>query len=130
MVDDDPTLVQLVGKMLAGLGEIRFATSGEAALKVADREAPDLILLDAQMDGIDGFEVCERLKLRPEFADVPILFVTANDDEPSELRGFAVGAADFIHKPVREPCCAPVCSRICGSRRWRMSCATKRVPTP
>ena len=48
VVDDDPTLVQLVGKMLAGLGEIRFATSGEAALKVADREAPDLILLDAQ----------------------------------------------------------------------------------
>lgn len=103
VVDDDPTLVQLVGKMLVGLGEIRFATSGEAALKVADREAPDLILLDAQMDGIDGFEVCQRLKLRPEFADVPILFVTANDDEPSELRGFAVGAADFIHKPVREP---------------------------
>ncbi len=103
VVDDDPTQVQLVGKMLAGLSEIRFATSGETALKVADRERPDLILLDAQMAGVDGFEVCQRLKLRPEFADVPVLFVTGHEDESWELRGFAVGAADFIHKPVREP---------------------------
>lgn len=103
LVDDDPKLVQLMGKLLADLGRIRFATNGEAALRQARAEPPDLILLDAEMPGMNGFDTCAALKAQPELADVPVIFVTAHTDLDKELRGFQVGAADFVHKPFSEP---------------------------
>ena len=103
LVDDEPKLVQLMGKLLGDLGSIRFATSGEAALKQVQVERPDIILMDAEMPGMNGFETCTRLKAMPEFADVPVIFVTSHADLERELAGFRAGAADFVQKPFSEP---------------------------
>ena len=103
LVDDDPKLVQLMARLLGDLGRIRFATSGEAALRQARAERPDLILLDAEMPGMNGFDTCAALKAEPELNDVPVIFVTSHTDLDHEVLGFSVGAADFIHKPVSEP---------------------------
>ncbi|HEY6882164.1 MAG TPA: diguanylate cyclase, partial [Polyangiales bacterium] len=80
---------------------LRFATSGEEALRLTEQSLPDLVVLDVEMPGMNGFEVCRRLKARPEFADVPIIFLTSHDDEQLELFGLSVGAVDFISKPPR-----------------------------
>lgn len=102
LVDDDPTLIQLMGRLLGDLGRIRFATSGEAALRQAHAERPDLILLDAEMPGMNGFDTCVALKAAPDLSEVPVIFVTSHTDLDHEMLGFSVGAADFIHKPVSE----------------------------
>lgn len=103
LVDDDPKLVQLMGRLLGDMGRIRFATSGEAALRQATVERPDLILLDAEMPGMNGFDTCAAIKATPDLSDVPVIFVTSHTDLDHEVLGFSVGAADFIHKPVSEP---------------------------
>ena len=102
LVDDDPKLIQLMGRLLGDLGRIRFATSGDAALRQAHAERPDLILLDAEMPGMNGFDTCAALKAAPDLSDVPVIFVTSHTDLDHEVLGFRVGAADFIHKPVSE----------------------------
>jgi diguanylate cyclase (GGDEF)-like protein len=103
VVDDDPSLIQLMGLLLGDMGNIRFATSGAAALRMAQSERPDLILLDAEMPGMNGFDACAALKAVPDLVDVPVIFVTAHNTLAEEVRGFSVGAADFIHKPISEP---------------------------
>ena len=100
LVDDDPGAIQLMGRILAEEGKLRFATSGADALRLARQTPPDLILLDAEMPGMGGFEVCAALKSDPALAAVPVVFVTAHRDEAFEVAGFAVGAVDFIAKPV------------------------------
>ena len=101
LVDDDPGMIQLLSRALAGLGRLRFATSGLDALRLARAETPDLLLLDAEMPGMSGFELWEQLRADPRFCDLPMIFVTSHDEEGMEERGLAVGAADFIVKPVR-----------------------------
>jgi diguanylate cyclase (GGDEF)-like protein len=103
VVDDDPGTIQLLGRMLSDLGNLRFATSGEDALRLARESAPDLILLDAEMPGMSGFQVCKALKAEPTLADVPVIFVTSHSDPAFEVSGFDLGAADFIAKPVSAP---------------------------
>ena len=103
LVDDDPTTIQLLGRMLADVGKLRFATSGEDALRLAHDSAPDLVLLDAEMPGMSGFQVLEALKADPVLADVPVIFVTSHSEPAFEVSGFALGAADFIAKPVSAP---------------------------
>lgn len=103
IVDDSPDIIQLMGRMLAGLGKLRFATSGEAALAQVGQAAPDLILLDAEMPGMDGFAVCRALKANPAHAGIPVIFVTAHGGTDVELRCLEAGAADFLFKPVNPP---------------------------
>src|ERR1700676_5074413 len=79
LVDDDPSAIQIMGRMLSQYPNQRFATSGEVALQLARELTPDLILLDAEMPGMTGFEVCEALKLDPELAHVPVIFVTSHN---------------------------------------------------
>ena len=98
-----PRTIQLLGRILSELGNLRFATSGEDALRLARESAPDLILLDAEMPGMSGFEVCEALKADPALADVPVIFVTSHSEPAFEVSGFELGAADFIAKPVSAP---------------------------
>ncbi|HEY6558844.1 MAG TPA: diguanylate cyclase [Polyangiaceae bacterium] len=100
LVDDDPGAIQLMGRILSGEGAVRFATNGGDALRLARTRAPDLIVLDAEMPGMSGFDVCAALKAEPTLADVPVVFVTSHRDESFEVAGFAVGAVDFITKPV------------------------------
>ncbi|WP_374564799.1 diguanylate cyclase [Ideonella sp.] len=103
LVDDDPGAIQLMARMLAGLGRLRFATSGAMALGMVRASAPDLILLDAEMPGMSGFEVCRELQADPALASIPVIFVTSHSDTKTEVAGFELGAADFISKPISEP---------------------------
>lgn len=103
IVDDDPGSVRVLAGLLGGLGEILVATSGVDALGAIRRDRPDLVLLDAEMPGLSGFEVCRTLKADPELADIPVIFVTANRSSDFEVSGFEHGAADYIGKPVIGP---------------------------
>src|ERR1700733_4551476 len=76
LVDDDPGAIQLMGRILANLGILRFATNGEDALRLANDSAPDLILLDAEMPGMSGFELLKTLKAQSSLTDVPVIFIT------------------------------------------------------
>ncbi len=99
LVDDDPGSVQVLGRMLEGQGELRFALSGTEALRMAQARPPDLVLIDAEMPGMTGFEFCAAFKADPLLADVPVMIVTSHGEVSVEVAGFAAGAADFIRKP-------------------------------
>lgn len=101
LVDDDPTVIGLLGNMLQECGRLRFATSGAEALRLARQSVPDLVLLDIEMPGMSGFEVCTAMKESPLLMDVPIIFITGHDDPEHEVTGFAMGGSDFIVKPPR-----------------------------
>lgn len=100
IVDDDSSAIRVLSKTLAPLGQIRFATEGEQALELARSLRPDLILLDAQMPGMSGFEVCQALKAEPALAELPVIFITSHAEESMEEAGLALGAVDFIGKPI------------------------------
>lgn len=100
LVDDDPNFRLVVGEQLKAAGfEIALAASGEQALQTVDSFQPGLVVLDAVMEGIDGFETCSLLRASPVMTDVPIIMVTGLDDVESINRAFAAGASDFIIKP-------------------------------
>ena len=82
---------------------MRFATNGEDALRLAREAVPDLVLLDAEMPGMSGFQVCEVLKADPALADVPVIFVTSHSEPAFEVSFLELGAADFIAKPISAP---------------------------
>ena len=101
IVDDDPLGIQTLESILDGQGyELTSANNGVNALQKADGLLPDLILLDVMMPGMDGFEVCRRIRATPKLAEVPIIILTALDDRPSRLLGIESGADDFLTKPV------------------------------
>ncbi|MEP6876785.1 MAG: response regulator, partial [Burkholderiales bacterium] len=99
IVDDDIASIHILRRTLATMGDLHFAKTGEEALRLARRLAPDLILLDAHMPGVDGFDVCRSLKAEAPFRHVPIAFVTRFSDPRYEMRALDLGAADFIAKP-------------------------------
>lgn len=103
LVDDDPSTIHVVGRMLVGLGQLRFATSGRGALQQLRSTPVDLVLLDAEMPGMDGYEVCAAMQADPDIAGTPVIFVTAHGAQEFELKGLETGAADFIVKPISEP---------------------------
>ena len=103
IVDDDPATIRVLGKMLKALGETRFATNGSDALRIARESKPELVLLDAEMPGMSGLEVCKAIKSDPLLEDVAVIFVTSHGDEASEVAALDAGAADFITKPPRAP---------------------------
>ncbi len=102
-VDDTPANLRVIADTLSPAGYIVAAvTSGERALKRLQTYIPDLILLDIQMPGMNGFETCRQIKENPNTASIPIIFVTALSDDESIGKGFALGAVDYITKPFRE----------------------------
>jgi len=103
IVDDDPGAIRVLVPMLEDLADVYVATDGEDALRLMAHQRPDLVLLDADMPGLDGFAVCESLKANPELADIPVVFVSANRSAEFEVSGFEAGAADYITKPVVAP---------------------------
>jgi len=102
VVDDTPASLKLLTDILKGEGyEVRSAISGELALNAATSNPPDLILLDIRMPEMDGFEVCRRLKSTAETMDVPVIFVTAATETDEKVRGFELGAVDYVTKPYQ-----------------------------
>ncbi len=100
IVDDEPVGREVLEALLCAQGyELFFAENGPDALSKATAHTPDLVLLDVMMPKMDGFEVCRRLRVDPEHAEVPIIMVTALDDRDSRLKGIEAGADDFITKP-------------------------------
>ena len=103
VVDDTPANIRMVACVLGDIYEIRVATDGPMALAlVKTSPVPDLILLDIMMPGMDGYEVCARLKADPETRDTPVIFLTGQIEVADEERGFQVGAVDYIQKPFSE----------------------------
>ena len=102
IVDDTPANLQLLAGLLEDEGYmVRPTRVPEMAIESALANPPNLILLDIMMPGMDGFEVCRQLKQNENTADVPIIFITALQETQDRLRGFEVGAVDFITKPIR-----------------------------
>ena len=103
IVDDNPTNLSVLSAALASAGfRFRVAVGGESAIALIERHQPELILLDVQMPGIDGFETCRALKANPVTQNIPIIFTTALADTESKMKGFALGAVDYIPKPFEQ----------------------------
>lgn len=100
VVDDQPANVQALYQAFSADHQVLMATGGEQALQLCASKQPDIILLDVVMPGMDGYEVCAKLKADPATQDIPVIFVSANDDEASEANGLDVGAVDYISKPI------------------------------
>ncbi|MCO7208364.1 MULTISPECIES: response regulator [Pseudoalteromonas] len=100
VVDDEPANLKVIREVLANDYRLSFAKSGELALQLIENEPPKLILLDIMMPDMSGFEVCKVLKANPKTAHIPVIFVTALSHEQDESEGFALGAVDYITKPI------------------------------
>lgn len=104
VVDDTPDNLTLMGSLLREHYLVKVANHGDKALKIAQASPPpDLILLDIMMPEIDGYEVCRRLKALPATRDIPVIFLTARSDPNDERMGLALGAVDYITKPISPP---------------------------
>ncbi|MBP7232379.1 MAG: response regulator [Syntrophaceae bacterium] len=100
VVDDEPVNIRIFTELLRSDCTIKAATHGEKALEIALADnPPDLILLDIVMPGMDGFEVCRKLKAETRTRNIPIIFITAKGSEEDQIRGFELGAVDYVTKP-------------------------------
>jgi len=103
IVDDIPDNIRVLSQMMLCDGhEVSVATSGRQALKIAAASAPDLILLDIMMPGMDGYQTLQALRADPDLADIPVIFVTALSETEDETHGLELGAVDYITKPFKE----------------------------
>ncbi|GHF26535.1 transcriptional regulator [Kordiimonas sediminis] len=105
VVDDISLMRDLIGDCLTGAGyrTVLFASSGEEAIKIAEQEPIDLVILDIKMPGLDGFEVCERLRKNPLLKSLPILVQSADEKPEQRAKVFRSGATDFVSKPINQP---------------------------
>jgi putative two-component system response regulator len=104
IVDDAADNISLMSSLLKTTYQTKVARDGETALRLSSAEVPpDLILLDVMMPGMDGYEVCARLKENPKTADIPVIFITARSEIEDEQHGLDIGAVDYITKPISPP---------------------------
>ena len=103
IVDDTPNNLQLLFSYLETAGfKVLLAEDGETAIQIAQRQLPDLILLDVLMPGIDGFDTCNQLKSKPSTKEIPIIFLTALSETVNKVQGFKLGGVDYITKPSEQ----------------------------
>lgn len=99
-VDDEPHILKLVSFSLKARGfEVIEATDGLSAIEVAEREQPDLVLMDVMMPALDGYEACRRIKANPKTAHIPVVMLTAKTQVAEQKTGLDAGALDYICKP-------------------------------
>jgi len=103
VVDDTPENIDVLSGLLGDDYDVKVAKNGKIALKIAGKMIPDLILLDIMMPGIDGYEVCRRLKSDDTTREIPVIFITAKTEMEDEIKGFEIGGVDFITKPISPP---------------------------
>lgn len=99
IVDDTEANIDILVEALSDDYDVSVAMDGETALENLEIEVPDIILLDIMMPGMDGYEVCSRIKANKAMAEIPIIFLTAMTDINSKSKGFELGAVDYISKP-------------------------------
>ncbi len=99
VVDDDRMNLKIAERLLKNSYEVSCVQSGEEALSFLKTNRPDMILLDLHMPGMDGFDVLKQIRQDPDLNDIPVIFLTADDDQKAEVKGFEEGAVDFIKKP-------------------------------
>ncbi len=103
LVDDQPANLDVLYELLDDAGyRISVAPNGQVALKVVEQAVPDLILLDVMMPGMNGYEVCQKLKLDPQTRDIPVIFITAENQTEGVVAGFQAGGVDYIAKPFQD----------------------------
>ncbi|MBF0302411.1 MAG: response regulator [Desulfamplus sp.] len=100
VVDDNEFNIHLLTSILQGKYSLNVAMNGKEALKIAQKDKPDIILLDVMMPEMDGYEVCQQLKSDQSTKDIPVIFLTALSEESDEMKGLDLGAVDYIVKPV------------------------------
>ena len=104
VIDDTPDNIILMSELLGSSYRVKVANNGERGLRVAaSAPKPDLILLDIMMPGLDGYEVCRRLKSDPATRAIPVILLTAKADVEDESQGLELGAMDYINKPFNPP---------------------------
>src|SRR5213082_3095912 len=104
VVDDTPQNVKLLADLLSAKGyEVSTAASGEQALESIAKQIPDLVLLDIMMPGLNGYEVCRKIRENPATALLPVVLCTSLDPTQERLKGIEAGADDFLSKPVNQP---------------------------
>ncbi len=120
-VDDDATSRKILDRVLARAGfRVVMADSGISALEILSRTNPDLILLDVMMPGMDGYELCAELQANPDTADIPVIFITALGEQHDKTRGFALGAVDYVTKPIQPQTLSQVVgAQLKTSQRWK-----------
>ncbi|WP_052345155.1 response regulator [Alkaliflexus imshenetskii] len=103
VVDDNQENLKLVGNFLKEKGyKIALSTDGENALKILNNNRIDLILLDIMMPGMDGFELCAKIKAENDLKNIPVIFLTARTDTDDIVKGFELGGVDYLTKPFRK----------------------------
>ncbi|MBD3321518.1 MAG: response regulator [Chitinivibrionales bacterium] len=103
VVDDAEENIDVLLELLGDDYDVSVAMDGETALEDISETRPDLILLDIMMPGMDGFEVCRRLKADPETSSIPIIFITGKTETEDMVKGYDLGAADYVTKPFNPP---------------------------
>jgi diguanylate cyclase (GGDEF)-like protein len=103
VVDDTANTLELIATILGTEHKVLTSGDGDTAMKIALQEEPDLILLDIRMPGMDGYQLCKLLKADPVTREIPVIFVTAMDEEREEAKGLELGAIDYITKPLSPP---------------------------
>jgi putative two-component system response regulator len=104
IVDDTPDNIMLLARLLKDKYNTKVAANGSTALQIANATPDlDLILLDVMMPGLDGYETCRQLKANPKTADIAVIFLTAKNQVEDETMGLALGAADYLSKPISPP---------------------------
>ena len=128
IVDDTPENLALLSDALEDAGYlVLVALDGSSALNRIQRRRPDLILLDALMPGLDGFETCRQIKSQPDTANIPVLFMTALTDSEHVVKGFEAGAIDYVTKPIE---CNEVLARVASHLRTARILQSARQPSP
>ena len=100
VVDDTEANIDILVEILGEEYEVSVAMDGESALEIAEDMAPDLVLLDIMMPGMDGYEVCRRLKASENTKNIPVVFVTAKGEIGDKMDGYDTGASDYVTKPI------------------------------
>lgn len=95
--------VRIIRETVSGLGKVIFATSGLAAIEMVKRSPPDIVLLDIEMPGMDGFAVCKAIKSDPATKDIAIIFITVHDQDAQQIHALGIGGVDFLNKPLNVP---------------------------
>jgi DNA-binding response OmpR family regulator len=100
IVDDNPDNLRILGHVIQDQGyDITLSSNGKDALEFLKNEKPDLILLDIMMPEINGFELCQKIKQNPDFKNIPIIFISAIQNSKDIIKGFELGAVDYVSKP-------------------------------